>query len=216
MTSQLLYGESAEILDKIGSFCKIRTGFDDFEGWVDAKHLTQISEDDFKIRKTNITTKPFGIYDLPEGRSLLSIGSEVALSIEPLPFTNVSEGITKLAQQFLNVPFLWGGRSFFGIDGAGFSQIIYKIFGMKLPRNPEKQAEIGKVLDFIEESNPGDLAFFEDEDGKINHVGILLSPGKIIHVYGKVRIDDLDYSGIFNKDLNKHTHKLRFVKTLFL
>ena len=110
---------------------------------------------------------------------------------------------------------MWGGRSFFGIDCSGFTQLVYKVHGISLPRDAYQQAKEGRVLDFVEESKPGDLAFFENEEGRIHHVGILLNPNEIIHASGKVRIDALDYSGIFNQEMNKHTHKLRFVKSYF-
>ena len=114
----------------------------------------------------------------------------------------------------MNVPFLWGGRSFFGIDCSALVQLVYKIHGIALPRDADKQAELGEARDFVEESEAGDLAFFEDAEGKVIHVGLVLSPFEIIHSSGKVRIDSLDFSGIYNAEQNKHTHKLRFVKTM--
>jgi cell wall-associated NlpC family hydrolase len=93
--------------------------------------------------------------------------------------------------------------------------LIYKVQGLALPREAQQQSEIGEVLSFVEESKPGDLAFFENEDGKICHVGMMLPDQKIIHASGKVRIDCLDSTGIFNKELNKHTHKLRFLRSVF-
>jgi cell wall-associated NlpC family hydrolase len=113
---------------------------------------------------------------------------------------------------YLNTPFLWGGKSPFGIDAAGFTQIVYKLCGYQLLRTPKEQSTQGEVLSFIEESEPGDLAFFDDEFGEIIHVGIVLNDYHIIHAHGKVRIDTLDHSGIFNTDLQKHTHKLRVLK----
>ena len=91
-------------------------------------------------------------------------------------------------------------------------QLVFKVHGIKLPRNSDQQAEVGEALTFVEESVPGDLAFFEDEEGKVVHVGIMLGNQQIIHCSGKVRIDELDSSGIFNTERNQHTHKLRFVR----
>ena len=210
MISQMLYGEQVEIMEIKDNFTKIKMNFDGYEGWCDTKHLTKISEE----KPRNIVTQSFGVFDLEEGRSLLSIGSEVTFETENHILENRSESIVETAKKFLNVPYLWGGRSFFGIDCSGFTQLVYKVHGISLPRDAYQQAKEGRVLDFVEESEPGDLAFFENREGKISHVGIMLEDQKIIHAYGKVRIDLLDSTGIFNKDLAKHTHKLRFVKRI--
>ena len=144
------------------------------------------------------------------------MGSEVTFETSsPTRGHNLSESIVNCAKEFLNVPYLWGGKSFFGIDCSGFTQIIYKIHGIKIPRDTYQQAEMGEALTFIEEAKPGDLAFFENSEGRIIHVGFILADQKIIHAHGKVRIDSLDSSGIFNKDQNKHTHKLRFIRSYF-
>lgn len=213
MTTQLLYGESCEILETIGSFAKIKIDFDDYEGWVDLKQIAPISDEDFAQRKTEIVNRLFGVYDLMDGSTLLSIGSELHSETGNLLAKEIGS-VASTALQFLNVPYLWSGRSFFGIDCSGFSQLVYKVHGIRLPREAHQQAELGTVLDFLEEAVPGDLAFFENKEGKISHVGIMLEHQKIIHAFGKVRIDVLDSSGIFNKELNQHTHQLRFLKRI--
>ena len=114
----------------------------------------------------------------------------------------------------MNTPFLWGGKTPFGVDCSGFTQMVYKLCGYKLFRDANQQASQGEVLSFIEESEPGDLAFFDNEEGEIIHVGIILKDYNILHAYGKVRIDTLDHSGIFNYDLQIHTHKLRVIKKI--
>lgn len=214
MVSQILFGESVDFLEIEGSFSKVRMHFDQYEGWVDTKQITIISVTDFAHRNTKIITEPYSVYDSAEGKILLSAGSEIRSEEEHIFSPASRESISEPVKLFLNVPYLWGGRSFFGIDCSGLTQLVYKINGLQLPREAEQQAEKGRVLDFIEESLPGDLAFFENEEGKISHVGIMLEDQKIIHAYGKVRIDTLDSSGIFNQELNRHTHKLRFVKSI--
>ncbi len=209
MVSQILYGESMDIMETAGKFSKIKMHFDGYEGWVDSNQISAISDEALENRKRNLATNPFEIFNLEDGETLLSIGSEVNFETEN---TVENQSISETAKLFLNVPYLWSGRSFFGIDCSGFSQLVYKVHGISLPRDAYQQAEIGEVLSFVEESEPGDLAFFENEEGKITHVGIMLENQKIIHAFGKVRIDLLDSTGIFNKDLGKHTHKLRFVK----
>ncbi|MBW8359482.1 MAG: C40 family peptidase [Weeksellaceae bacterium] len=214
MVSQLLYGESAEILESNGNFTRIRMDFDGYEGWADSRQLAEISDEVFSERRTQVLTKTFGFDDLKDGKLLLSLGSELKSDINPVFETATGINIANAAKLFLNVPYLWSGRSFFGIDCSGLVQLVFKVHGITLPRDAYQQAEKGRVLDFVEESQPGDLAFFDDEEGRITHVGIMLDDQRIIHAYGKVRIDTLDSSGIFNADLKRHTHKLRFVKSI--
>lgn len=210
MSSQMLYGETCEILETEGNFSKIKMDFDGYEGWINSSVLKKNTE-----TSKNIISQTFGVFALPQGRNLLSIGSEVGFETESLvDKNNIRESLVETAKKFLNVPFLWGGRSFFGVDDSGFVQLLYKVHGIGLPRDPEQQALLGTARDFVEESEAGDLAFFEDAEGNIVHVGLVLSPFEIIHASGKVRIDSLDFSGIYNAEQNKHTHKLRFVKTM--
>lgn len=122
------------------------------------------------------------------------------------------EHIRRFALKFLHAPYQWGGRSPFGIDCSGFTQVVFKLYGTTLPRDAYQQAELGKTLNFIHEAREGDLAFFDDEDGKITHVGIVIPDGKIIHASGKVRIDTLDHHGIYNHEEKKYTHTLRILK----
>jgi len=112
----------------------------------------------------------------------------------------------------LNAPYLWGGKTPFGIDCSGFTQMVYKLNGYNLLRDASQQATQGIPLSFIEESEPGDLAFFDNNEGLITHVGIIMENNYIIHAHGKVRIDRLDHSGIYNVDKKTHTHKLRVIK----
>jgi len=115
---------------------------------------------------------------------------------------------------YLNAPYLWGGRSPLGIDCSGFTQMVYRLQGINLPRDAYQQADVGTTLSFVDESEPGDLAFFDNNEGKIVHVGIILEDNHIIHASGKVRIDRIDQQGIFNTEIGTHTHKLRLIKSI--
>jgi cell wall-associated NlpC family hydrolase len=115
------------------------------------------------------------------------------------------------ALEFLNVPYLWGGKSVFGIDCSGFVQLVFRLYDLNLPRDAYQQAEIGELID-SKEARQGDLAYFTNEKGKIIHVGIVLDNETIIHASGRVRIDQLTKSGIYNSDYCKETHKLHFIK----
>ena len=226
LVSQLLYGDHFKILDKRKSWTRVRLAFDDYEGYVDSKQFVEISKEDFKyIEKTEpIYSTDLVEFIQDENNQLLPIllgSSLIGLKIlnhsfdgnstsEILPKSN----LIKTAALYLNAPYLWGGKSPYGIDCSGFTQMVYKINGYNLLRDASQQASQGEVLSFIEESEPGDLAFFDNSEGEIIHVGIILENNYIIHAHGCVRIDRLDQSGIYNIEQNKHTHKLRVIKKI--
>jgi cell wall-associated NlpC family hydrolase len=120
-----------------------------------------------------------------------------------------------IAQLFLGTPYLWGGRTQYGIDCSGFSQILYLMHGITLPRDASQQINQGEEVSFVQETKPGDLAFFHNEEGRIVHVGMVVKPGTIIHASGEVRIDTLDSTGIYNAAQARYTHQLRLIKRYF-
>lgn len=213
MITQILYGERLEILEEGKIWTKIKTDFDQIEGWTKNHYFEIISAEIEPTEKISI--KDNFIYKNINGiKTLLSLGSEIDDELEIVPDSNLRESIVEKSKQFLNIPYINGGRSFFGVDAASFVQLVFKVHNIKLPRFTLEQSQIGEALAFIEESQIGDLAFFENQNGIINHVGIILENQNIIHAFGKVRIDTLDSLGIFNKEENKHTHRLRFVKNI--
>lgn len=233
MISQVLFGEHFEIIEKTKNWSKIRISFDNFEGYIDNKQYQEITEDFYNSIERNNLTFSGEILDFvtSENNDLttIAIGSQLPvfnngnlkLGSKSYRYDNnvfssqlSKSEILKIAFTYLNSPYLWGGKTPFGIDCSGFTQMVYKLSGYKLPRDAKEQAKQGEVLSFIEESEPGDLAFFDNEEGEIIHVGIVLNDYNIIHAHGKVRIDTLDHSGIFNADIQKHTHKLRVIKKM--
>lgn len=215
IVTEILFGESADILEVNKNWTRIKMHYDGYEGWMDTKQLKPVTDEHLANRKVTLITEDFSSVMTKDGRTLLSMGSEVEYpAVASRRSHDLRESIVLTAKEFLNVPYLWGGKSFFAVDCSGFVQLVYKIHQVKLPRDTYQQAEVGNVLSFVEESQPGDLAFFENAEGKIIHVGIMLENHKIIHASGKVRIDTLDSTGIFNKELNKHTHKLRVIKNI--
>ena len=120
--------------------------------------------------------------------------------------------ILGIASVFLNTAYLWGGKSVYGIDCSGFVQSVFKMINIGLPRDADMQSEKGEVVGFLQEARCGDLAFFDDENGKIIHVGILINDEQIIHSSGIVRIDAIDNEGIINGTTKKRTHRLRIIK----
>lgn len=231
MVSQLLFGEHFEIIEKTKGWVKIKIQFDGYEGWIDEKQFQPISETEFqKISETSIVLSSDLIeYVSGKDNLLFPVPLGSSLSFLYIPQTNTSEftfeglktfdkkpksEILKTAFMYLNTPYLWGGKTPFGIDCSGFVQMVYKLNGYALLRDASQQATQGEVLSFIEEAEAGDLAFFDNEEGKITHVGILMNDNYIIHAHGKVRIDRLDHLGIMNVDTKRHTHKLRVIKKI--
>jgi len=224
MVTQVLYGDTLEVLEAQKKWSRIRLGFDGYEGWIDNKQFNFISEETYESLNNDklvlssdlvdfITTSEEQLLCIPLGSSLN--GLEVLKhKFEGKSISGVlnKNQLINTALLYLNAPYLWGGKTPFGIDCSGFTQMVYKINGYALLRDASEQSGQGDALSFIEESEAGDLAFFDNEDGTIVHVGIIMEDHYIIHAHGKVRIDRLDHTGIFNTELGKHTHKLRVIK----
>lgn len=230
--TQLLFGETYRILRETKKWIHIETAFDRYEGWIDAKQVRIISKEDYERLKDTTAVISTDLVDvvvheetnrmmpivmgstLPDFEDgILSLAGERfryegAVSTPNAP----KEQLVENAYMYLRAPYLWGGRSPFGIDCSGFTQLVYKMNGFRLYRDASQQATQGEVLSFIEETEPGDLAFFDNAEGAITHVGIILEENRIIHASGQVRIDRLDQQGIFNAEARTHTHKLRLIK----
>jgi hypothetical protein len=229
MVSQLLFGDTFKITESTPKWTKIVTTFDEYEGWIDTKQFQKITENQYLILEKSETVLngeliDFISYDsnqlmpIPLGSSLHFLDvNEINTSnfqFEGLKECGIKakDNILKTAYLYLNAPYLWGGKTPFGIDCSGFTQMVYKLNGYKLSRDASQQAIQGEALSFIEESEPGDLAFFDNDEGNIIHVGIMMENNYIIHASGKVRIDRIDHLGIYNVDTGRHTHKLRVIK----
>lgn len=231
IVSQVLFGEHFEVLEELKQWSKIKMQYDRYEGWIDSKQYQKISEGDCaQLSKDSIvlsgdlveyiTAKSNLLMPIPLGASLSFLNhSEIntgQFEFEGMRTSGVKpkQNLVQTAFMYLNAPYLWGGKTPFGIDCSGMTQMVYKLNGYHLLRDASQQSTQGEALSFIEESEPGDLAFFDNEEGKIIHVGIIMENNYIIHASGKVRIDRLDHLGIYNAESNKHTHKLRVIKKI--
>ncbi|MEN9981165.1 MAG: hypothetical protein RL542_952 [Bacteroidota bacterium] len=229
IVSQVLFGEHFIVLEELNQWRRIQLHYDNYEGWVDSKQFQIISETAYNtLSKEPIVLNGDLIdYISAPNNTLLPIPLGASLSFLNHSDINTAqfefEGTKAIGIQdksklintaflYLNAPYLWGGKTPFGIDCSGFTQMVYKLNGYNLFRDASQQATQGEALSFIEESEPGDLAFFDNEEGNIIHVGIIMENNYIIHASGKVRIDRLDHLGIFNPETQKHTHKLRVIK----
>jgi len=227
LVSQVLYGEIFKVLERRKAWSRVRMAFDDYEGWIDNKQYQDISEDNYKNLNVENLVLSQDIIEFATGENkrlyTLSMGS-VLNGINLLNHSfdgrktsgkKEKSNILNTAFLYLNTPYLWGGKTPFGIDCSGFTQMVYKLNGYTIKRDASQQATQGQALSFIEESEPGDLAFFDNVEGEIVHVGIIMENNYIIHAHGKVRIDRLDHTGIYNTEKNEHTHKLRVIKKIF-
>jgi hypothetical protein len=231
IVSQVLFGEHFEILEQNKQWSKIKLHFDGYEGWVDSKQYQIISKENYDIlcNEAVILNADLVEYISDKNNSLtpITLGASLSflnhsdINLQNYEFEGLkTSGIKPKANlidtafMYLNAPYLWGGKTPFGIDCSGFTQMVYKLNGYKLLRDASQQATQGEVLSFIEESEPGDLAFFDNEEGNIIHVGIMLENNYIIHASGKVRVDRLDHLGIYNAEQNRHTHRLRVIKKI--
>ncbi|SHH64313.1 C40 family peptidase [Winogradskyella jejuensis] len=226
LVSQLLYGECFKVIEKRKKWSRIRVSYDKYEAWIDNKQYLEISQETYNdISKSNtilsgdlleyVSDKNNNIYTIPLGSTLNGL-EVLEHNFDGNRYDKVEDKsqLIKTAFLYLNSPYLWGGKTPFGVDCSGFTQMVYRINGHKLKRDASQQATQGDALSFIEESEPGDLAFFDNAEGDIIHVGIIMEDNYIIHAHGKVRIDRLDHSGIYNVETNTHTHKLRVIKKI--
>jgi len=231
IVSQVLFGEHFQVVEQSKQWAKIKLHFDNYEGWIDSKQYQPISESSYNQLSEDViilnsdlieyVTGPNNfLMPIPLGASLSFLNysdiNSTNFDFEGLKISGIKpkSNIIETAYMYLNSPYLWGGKTPFGIDCSGFTQMVYKLNGHHLLRDASQQALQGEALSFIEESEPGDLAFFDNEEGKIIHVGIIMNDNYIIHASGKVRIDRLDHLGIYNAEVNKHTHKLRVIKKI--
>ncbi|MBE7659210.1 C40 family peptidase [Tenacibaculum finnmarkense] len=249
MVNQVLFGEAFKILEKKDNWTKIELAFDQYQGFIDTKQYQEISQemyhnlaseepknysgsfvnlvnfkdfdDNFKDKNSQYKQQ----INIPLGARIPFLkDGEFNINQKKYSYSgeiyDKKQAVAKTALLFLNIPYLWGGKSVFGIDCSGFTQMVYKLAGYNLLRDAKDQVTQGETLNFIEESQAGDLAFFDtsfnisadQKPAKITHVGIILENNTIIHAHGKVRIDTLDHRGIYNVDSKKYTHQLRIIK----
>ena len=238
MCTQILFGEHYAILEEQAKWCRVKLAFDGYEGWIDRIMVNEVEEQFFMLLSEMpgiVTTDVFNIVQQAGNYTnfLIVAGSSLpefdplsrTFQIGDTAYNILGNGITQDTRsvreiiidnglKYFNSPYLWGGRSPFGIDCSGFTQVLYKMAGLSIPRDAVQQSILGDNLSFVEEALPGDLAFFDNEDGSIIHVGIIWEKNKIIHSSGKVRIDNVDHFGIYNIDTKRYTHQMRLMRRI--
>ncbi len=237
MVSQLLWGETFRVEEQVDRWLRISSHLDRYIGWVNPLMVSLVDDEKWEREvgvPYQVATQPIGLavnekthepVFIPQG-ALLYQYNEVAhtfallhdtfkfdVAPEKLP-DGKRNAIVAAAMHMLNAPYLWGGRTSFGIDCSGLTQLAYKAAGIFIPRDASLQAEKGETVSFLDSAQPADLAFFDNEEGKITHAGMLLGEGKLLHASASVHIDSIDSEGIFSKAQNRYTHKLRVIKRL--
>lgn len=233
IVTQLIFGDHFRILELEGNWVKIKIETDGYECWIGSKQFQYISYNTFEL--INASPPSFSgdliqtvkhlrrneIFPVLIGSAIPFLDGE-NFNIENenyiyegdifLPEKNLRKSLVSLSTVYLNAPYLWGGKTPFGIDCSGLMQMIFKLHKINLPRDAKDQALLGETLSFVEEAEPGDLAFFDNDEGFIIHVGMVIGDSNIIHASGRVRIDTLDHQGIYNNETKSYSHKLRLLK----
>ncbi len=237
MVTELLFGDLFEILTKHGSWMHIRMEYDRYEGWISGRNELPLTPEIFnQLKESMVCTSMEIVEELRDenspqrfpvlmGSSFPRIHKHVfTLAGKEYRFTGkvssplqhiTRKSLVNFAMLYLHAPYTWGGRNPFGIDCSGFVQMVYKMARIRLPRDAKDQAGIGELLSFPEEARPGDLAFFDNAEGEIIHVGMILENSEIIHASGQVRIDSLDHQGIYHMQRHEYTHQLRLIRNVF-
>lgn len=239
MCSQLIFGDPYKVIEERGKWMKIMTLDCDYCGWIDSQLFNSLHPDDvesylsvdkYKVSDYLLFIKEFesnvtfpiymgSTFPYPND-GMLILGNTIFVIDLPEPrvlpiHPQLSENqvhLIQFASGFLRAPYLWGGRTPLGIDCSGLVQLTYKMIDIKLPRDASQQVLLGENVDFFEEHQIGDVAFFDNDEGKIVHTGIVCGKNKILHASGFVRIDVFDQTGIFSTEIEKYTHKLRIIK----
>jgi hypothetical protein len=235
MVTQLLFGEQFTVLEKTEKWSHIRIEADGYQCWLDNKQYLSIPVNTFnalssspRIHTTELVqvmgTSDGGAFPVLIGSSLPAFSNGVCKigdhswkyegQFTGSEMRTERSGLIETAMLYLDAPYLWGGRSPFGIDCSGFTQMVYLLNGKRILRDASMQASEGVLLSFIEEAETGDLAFFDNPEGQIIHVGIIMNNSRIIHASGRVRIDKFDHHGIFNAESGKYSHNLRMIRKI--
>jgi hypothetical protein len=235
MTNQVLFGEWFEIIseDRGKNFTQIKLGHDNYEGWINSGCIHKMNQAEWESLKKQefiITHDPFTkltsthtgnemilgagsiVHLISPGKTEINNDTFILPEITQPQDINPRVSIVRYGLSLLSLPYIWGGRTSFGFDCSGLCQNLFRQVGIEIARDASKQATSGKDINFSGETLPGDLIFFDNEEGNIIHVGMIIDEKRVLHASGKVRIDLFDHLGIFAEDKNRYTHNLRLIK----
>jgi cell wall-associated NlpC family hydrolase len=229
----MLFGELCTVLEQKPRWNRVKLNLDGQEGWVDEKMITPMSDEEYRsysetlssaatvvfpmayaVSENNGQTIPLTagtrLTNYQDGRfEVLGVGFRIDPNmVRTAPIEMNQDTLLQAVRFFLNIPYLWGGKNAMGMDCSGFTQTVMALFGKHLLRNASEQATQGEAVLTLKEAQAGDLVFFDHEDGKISHVGIVIDPERVIHCSGRVKVEKLDETGIFSAEKGEYTHHL--------
>lgn len=209
--SQVIFGETYEVLQENEKWYFVETSFDQYRGWIDKKQFSPIA---FEVDTSCVYTSQSTLQKFQDKQVLLPLGAFVPHNL-PHKLLSLGEALA-LFKTYIGVPYTWGGKTNFGYDCSGFTQSFFKTIGRSLRRDAYQQATEGGDVFLLSEATTGDLAFFDNADGQITHVGIVLEENgnfAILHASGALRIDSLDHQGIHKKS-EGYSHNLRLIRRI--
>ncbi len=238
LITQLLFGECYTVLLSQGKWLQVEGAADRYVGWIDALQHTPVAPAYFAAWCAQDHPRVLDVVQAvsdADGRTPVVLGSRLPffdgmtlqLGDKSLFFNGAATNpaappdpvrqvqlLRKTGQLYLKAPYLWGGKSVFGVDCSGLMQQLYGLVGVQLRRDASQQIGHGRPVDFVTQARPGDLAFFDNAEGRIVHVGMVMDEGQILHASGEVRLDPLDHNGIYHRGRQVYSHKLRLIKRL--
>ena len=216
--SQLVLGEGAEVLETQGEMLRVRTLLDDYQGWIAAGYVEQLTLGEVESWLARAVWSEGGVVNassgfavrVPHRGRVIDDGDDVVrlptgekaeiITGHYLPYDQLvararEESPADWAwNEFAGTPYLWGGVTGAGIDCSGLTQNTFLARGITLPRDAVLQAAYGQVVD-LADRRPGDLLFFRSRDGdQIAHVGILADGEQMVH-------STIDVGGVIRESL---------------
>ena len=227
--TQLLFGDHYEVVTKSNDrqWLHIKIYFDQAEGWIESNQHHEITKeyfDQINVADFKITTDVCSTILYKKTPLSILMGSIVPISQselfkmeEQFAFNGESKGIGQkrefeflksIALKYLNAPEQEGGKTPFGIDGIGLIQMVFKICGYSLGHRTEELHKHVKSVKDLHSTKLGDVAFFHHRKYKRMNIGLVLDENRILHVDGRVRIDQLMEEGVLNLETKIYTHQL--------
>ena len=190
--SQILYGEKFKILSKNKNWIKIKTSFDNYIGYLKNAQYMEKFKPSHKVSnlKAKIFKKPNS-----SSKNWLPLGSRISVIdvnknyvkieknkwIKKKDIKNINhkeKDFIKIFKKFLNVKYVWGGKTYNGIDCSALLQIFFYYNNFSYPRDTKDQIKYFKGKLKKEKFKKGDIIFWK------GHVAICLDSKKLIHAYG--------------------------------